>query len=144
MVRAMPDGGGALSKDELIQTIQDTLNQCHEMAKSGEKLPKVARASFGGAESGQTLGFHAGAAHDFVVEGMSKLAAGILAFDEGVSKFRKDVQDTDYTLSVPFIRATQGLDADDLFAAGQGCTVGDTPHDYSQNNQCTLPTEDDS
>jgi hypothetical protein len=133
------DGGGALTKDELIETIQATLDKCHSMAQQGEKLPNVARSSFGGADSGQLLGFHTGEAHSHVVQGMAKLAAGFLAFDQSVGKFRKDVADTDDTVSVPFRKATAGLDAGDLLNAGQGCSVGNTPTDYSTNTQCTLP-----
>lgn len=133
------DGGGALTKDELIDTIQATLDKCHSMAQQGEKLPDVARSAFGGAESGQVLGFHTGAAHGHVVEAMTKLAAGFLAFDQSVGKFRKDVADTDDTVSVPFRRATQGMDANALLGAGQDCTTGASPADYSDNDQCALP-----
>lgn len=133
------DGGGALSQDELIDTIQATLDKCHSVAQEGEKLPNVARSSFGGADSGQLLGFHTGQAHGHVVQGMTKLAAGFLAFDQSVGKFRKDVADTDDTVSVPFRKATRGMDAGDLLDAGQGCSVGNTPTDYSTNTQCTLP-----
>ena len=135
----MADGGGALTKDELIETIQATLTKCHSMAEQGEKLPNVARSSFGGSDSAQQLGFHTGEAHGHVVAGMTKLAAGFLAFDQSVGKFRKDVADTDDTVSVPFRKATQGMDADALLDAGRGCTVGNTPVDYSTNTQCTLP-----
>ena len=133
------DGGGALSKDELIETIQATLDTCHSVARDGENLPNVARASFGGAETGQQLGFHTGEAHGHVVQGMTKLAAGFLAFDQSVGKFRKDVADTDDTVSQPFRKATQGMSAHDLLDAGQGCSVGNTPTDYATNTQCTLP-----
>lgn len=133
------DGGGALSKDELIQTIQATLDRCHSVARDGEKLPNVAKSSFGGAESGQQLGFHTGEAHGHVVQGMTKLAAGFLAFDQSVGKFRQDVADTDDTVSLAFRKATAGLDANALLNAGQGCSVGNTPTDYSTNTQCTLP-----
>jgi hypothetical protein len=133
------DGGGALSKDELIDTIQATLHQCHSVAEEGARLPDVAKSSFGGADSGQVLGFHTGAAHGHVVQGMTKLAAGFMAFDQSVGKFRRDVADTDDTVSVPFRKATQGMDANDLLNAGQGCSVGTAPTDYSTNNECTLP-----
>jgi len=133
------DGGGALSKDELIETIQATLRTCHSVAEEGARLPDVATSSFGGADSGQQLGFHTGAAHGHVVQGMTKLAAGFLAFDESVAKFRRDVADTDDTISVPFRKATQGMDVNDLLNAGQGCSVGNAPTDYSTNSQCTLP-----
>jgi hypothetical protein len=133
------DGGGALSKDELIDTIQKTLTECHTKAQQGEKLPNVARSSFGGADSGQVLGFHTGEAHGHVVDGMTKLAAGLLAFDQSVGKFRKDVADTDDTVSVPFRKATQGMDARGLLGAGEDCTTGANPTDYTDNNQCTLP-----
>ena len=133
------DGGGALTKDELIQTIQATLRQCHAMAQQGEKLPNVARSSFGGAGSGQLLGFHTGEAHGHVVQEMTALAAGFLAFDQSVGKFRQDVADTDDTVSLAFRKATAGLDANALLNAGQGCSGGNTPTDYSTNTQCTLP-----
>lgn len=133
------DGGGALTKDELIETIQASLDKCHSMAQQGEKLPNVARSSFGGADSGQLLGFHTGEAHSHVVQGMAKLAAGFLAYDQSVGKFRKDVADTDDTVSVPFRKAAAGLDARALLSAGQVCSVGNTPTDYSTNTQCTLP-----
>ena len=132
--------GGALSKDELINVIQQTLSYCQDAAQQGEKLPNVARSSFGGAESGQVLGFHTGEAHGHVVQGMTKLAAGFEAFDQSVGKFRQDVADTDETVSVPFRKATQGMDATDLLGAGQSCTTGPSPTDYSTNTQCTLPT----
>ena len=138
----MPEGG-ALSKDELIETIQRTLTDCHDVAKQGENLPNVARSAFGGAESGQVLGFHTGEAHGHVVQVMTKLAAGFLAFDQSVGKFRQDVADTDETVSVPFRKATQGMDASDLLGAGQGCATGPSPTDYSTNTQCVLPTGGD-
>lgn len=135
----MAEGGGALTKDELIDTIHATLDKCHSMAQQGEKLPSVARSSFGGADTGQLLGFHTGEAHGHVVQAMTKLAAGFLAFDQSVGKFRKDVADTDEIVSLPFRKATAGLDANALLDAGQGCAVGSTPTDYSTNTQCTLP-----
>ena len=134
------DGGGALTKDELIDVIHKTLTECHTMAQQGEHLPNVAKSAFGGAESGQVLGFHTGQAHNHVVDSMTKLAASFLAFDESVGKFRKDVADTDDTVSQPFRRATQGMDVNDLLGAGSSCAVGSTPTDYSSNNQCTLPS----
>ena len=137
----MPEGG-ALSKDELIATIQKTLDECHSMAKQGENLPNVARSAFGGSETAQVLGFHTGEAHGHVVQGMAKLAAGFLAFDQSVGKFRQDVADTDDTVSQPFRKATAHMDASDLLNAGQGCTTGPSPADYSTNNQCALPTQE--
>jgi hypothetical protein len=133
------DGGGALTQDELIDTIRATLDRCHSVARDGERLPNVARSSFGGADTGQQLGFHTGQAHGHVVQSMTNLAAGFQAYDQSVEKFRKDVAETDDTVSLPFRRATQGMDANDLLDAGQGCSVGTTPTDYSTNTQCTLP-----
>jgi hypothetical protein len=133
------DGGGALSKDELIEVIQKTLTECHSMAQQGEKLPNVNKAAFGGADSGQVLGYHTGAAHGHVVDAMTKLAAGFQAFDQSVGKFRKDVADTDDTVSVPFRKATQGMDANTLLGAGQDCTMGASPTNYADNDQCALP-----
>ena len=135
--------GGALSKDELINVIQQTLAYCHDAAQQGETLPNVARSAFGGAESGQVLGYHTGEAHGHVVQGMTKLAAGFLAFDQSVGKFRQDVADTDETVSLPFRKATAQMDASDLLNAGQSCTTGPSPADYATNDQCTLPTEGD-
>lgn len=137
----MADGGGpALTKDELIDVIHRTLDSCHTVARQGTNLPAVSRASFGGAETAEVLGFHTGAAHNHVVEAMTELAAGFLAFDQSVGKFRRDVQDTDETVSQPFRKAIQGMDANDLLSAGQSCTVGNTPDDYADNSQCTLPS----
>lgn len=133
-----PDGG-ALSGDELIDVIQKTLRECHAMAQQGENLPNVARWSFGGAETGQVLGFHTGEAHRHVVQGMSTLAAGFLSFDQSIGKFREDVADTDETVSQPFRKATQGIDAPTPLGAGQDCTTGPSPADYSDNDQCALP-----
>ena len=136
----MADGGGpALTQDELIDVIHKTLDTCHGVATQGTNLPAVAKSSFGGAATGEVLGFHTGAAHNHVVETMTELASGFLAFDQSVGKFRKDVQDTDDTVSVPFRKAIQGMDADDLLGAGQSCTVGSTPDDYAANDQCALP-----
>lgn len=134
----LPDDRGALSKDELIDIIQATLEDCRATATSGADLPPVAKASFGGADTAQLLGYHTGAAHNHVVDAMTKLAVGFAAFDQSVGHFRKDVRDTDETNSIPFLKGRTSVETLNL---GQGCATGDSPTDFNTNNQCVVPTE---